>query len=100
MRLPFLPETVNPGDDRGANETTKSSSSDIARIRSALTVVSSVIAAGARKTPSATRAVHRDPLVTLRGGTSRISLLLHPASPDVKTHPGAWRSALEAVVVR
>jgi hypothetical protein len=69
-RLPFLPETVNPGDDRGANETTESSSSDIARIRSALTIVRSVIAAGARKTPSATPAVLRDPLVTLRGGSS------------------------------
>jgi hypothetical protein len=69
-RLPFLPETANPGDDRGANETIESSSSDIARIRSALTIVRSVIAAGARKTPSATPAVLRDPLVTLRGGSS------------------------------
>jgi hypothetical protein len=95
MRLLFPPETVDPRDDRDAKEATESLSSDLTRVRSALTGVRSVTAAGARKTPSVPPAVLRDALVTLLGGSSRISVLLHLTSPDVKTHPVAWRSTPE-----
>jgi hypothetical protein len=95
MRLLYPSETVYPRDDGDANEATESSSSDLARVHSALTGVRSVFAAGARKTPSPPPAVLRDPLVSLLGVSSRISVLLHPASPDVKIHPGAWRSTPE-----
>jgi hypothetical protein len=89
MHLLLPPETVDPRDDRDTKVATESLSSDLIRVRSALTGVRPVTAAGARKTPSVPPAVFRDALVTLVGGSSRISVLLHPASTDVKTHPGA-----------
>jgi hypothetical protein len=69
MRLLFPPETVDPRDDRDAKEATESSSSDLIRVRSALTGARPVTAVGARKTPSVPPVVLRDALVILLGGS-------------------------------